>query len=86
MSYRDLRGFLQVLEQEGDLKRISAPVDPILEVAEITDRIAKAGGPVELVKCETIDTEVPANAEIILEGYVEELPPEDGRYALADGI
>jgi 4-hydroxy-3-polyprenylbenzoate decarboxylase len=26
--------------------------------------------PVELVKCETIDLEVPANAEIILEGYV----------------
>jgi 4-hydroxy-3-polyprenylbenzoate decarboxylase len=26
--------------------------------------------PVELVKCETIDLEVPANAEIVLEGYV----------------
>ncbi len=26
--------------------------------------------PVELVKCETLDLEVPANAEIILEGYV----------------
>jgi 4-hydroxy-3-polyprenylbenzoate decarboxylase len=26
--------------------------------------------PVELVKCETVDLEVPANAEIILEGYV----------------
>jgi 4-hydroxy-3-polyprenylbenzoate decarboxylase len=28
------------------------------------------GAPVELVKCKTIDLEVPANAEIILEGYV----------------
>ncbi|MBB5055362.1 4-hydroxy-3-polyprenylbenzoate decarboxylase [Granulicella aggregans] len=27
--------------------------------------------PVELVKCETVDLEVPAHAEIILEGYVE---------------
>ena len=27
--------------------------------------------PVELVKCETVDLEVPANAEIVLEGYVE---------------
>jgi 4-hydroxy-3-polyprenylbenzoate decarboxylase len=27
--------------------------------------------PVELVKCETVDLEVPANAEIILEGYVQ---------------
>ena len=26
--------------------------------------------PVELVKCETVDIEVPANAEIVLEGYV----------------
>src|SRR5208337_5021211 len=27
--------------------------------------------PVEMVKCETSDLEVPANAEIVLEGYVE---------------
>ena len=27
--------------------------------------------PVDLVKCETVDLEVPANAEIVLEGYVE---------------
>jgi len=27
--------------------------------------------PVELVKCETVDLEVPANSEIILEGYVQ---------------
>src|SRR5205823_10044064 len=34
--------------------------------------------PVELVKCETVDLEVPANAEIVLEGYVQldELRPE----------
>jgi 4-hydroxy-3-polyprenylbenzoate decarboxylase len=29
------------------------------------------GKPVELVRCETSDIEVPANAEIVLEGYVE---------------
>jgi 4-hydroxy-3-polyprenylbenzoate decarboxylase len=29
------------------------------------------GNPVEIVKCETVDLEVPANAEIVLEGYVE---------------
>ena len=29
------------------------------------------GKPVEFVKCETVDLEVPAHAEIILEGYVE---------------
>jgi 4-hydroxy-3-polyprenylbenzoate decarboxylase len=29
------------------------------------------GKPVEIVKCETVDLEVPANSEIVLEGYVE---------------
>jgi 4-hydroxy-3-polyprenylbenzoate decarboxylase len=29
------------------------------------------GRPVEMVKCETSDLEVPANAEIVLEGYIE---------------
>jgi 4-hydroxy-3-polyprenylbenzoate decarboxylase len=29
------------------------------------------GKPVEIVQCETVDLQVPANAEIILEGYVE---------------
>jgi len=29
------------------------------------------GKPVEIVKCETVDLEVPASAEIVLEGYVE---------------
>ena len=30
------------------------------------------GEPVELVKCKTIDLDVPANAEIVLEGYVQQ--------------
>jgi 4-hydroxy-3-polyprenylbenzoate decarboxylase len=29
------------------------------------------GKPVEIVKCETVDLEVPAHSEIVLEGYVE---------------
>ncbi len=45
MAYRDLRDFLRTLEKEGELKRISAEVDPILEITEITDRCVKAGGP-----------------------------------------
>ena len=50
------------------------------------------GKPVEMVKCETSDLEVPANSEIVLEGYVElgELRNEGpfgdhtGFYSLAD--
>ncbi|HKS67232.1 MAG TPA: menaquinone biosynthesis decarboxylase [Candidatus Acidoferrales bacterium] len=45
MAYRDLRDFLRELEKNGELKRISAEVDPILEITEIADRSVKAGGP-----------------------------------------
>jgi 4-hydroxy-3-polyprenylbenzoate decarboxylase len=45
VAYRDLRDFLRKLEKEGDLRRISVEVDPILEITEISDRTVKAGGP-----------------------------------------
>jgi 4-hydroxy-3-polyprenylbenzoate decarboxylase len=45
MAYKDLHEFVLNLEQRGLLKRISAEVDPDLEITEITDRISKAGGP-----------------------------------------
>ncbi len=45
MAYKDLREFLKVLEGRGLLKRIKAEVDPILEIAEINDRVVKARGP-----------------------------------------
>ena len=45
MAYRDLREFIARLEKAGELRRISAEVDPVLEITEITDRVSKAGGP-----------------------------------------
>jgi 4-hydroxy-3-polyprenylbenzoate decarboxylase len=45
MAYRDLIDFLRRLEKEKELVRISAEVDPKLEITEITDRATKAGGP-----------------------------------------
>lgn len=45
MAYQDLRDFLSTLEKNGELRRIAAEVDPILEITEITDRAIKAGGP-----------------------------------------
>lgn len=42
---RDLRGFIQLLETRGQLRRITAEVDPDLEVAEISNRMLQAGGP-----------------------------------------
>jgi len=45
MSFRDLRDFIELLENEGELKRIQTEVDPYLEVTEISDRTLRAGGP-----------------------------------------
>src|SRR5262245_43761175 len=42
---RDLRSWIALLEREGELVRVSAEVDPNLEVTEIVDRTVKAGGP-----------------------------------------
>ena len=41
----DLRDWIALLEREGELVRVSAEVDPHLEVTEIVDRVVKAGGP-----------------------------------------
>jgi 4-hydroxy-3-polyprenylbenzoate decarboxylase len=41
----DLRSWIALLEGEGELVRVSAEVDPHLEVTEIVDRTVKAGGP-----------------------------------------
>jgi len=42
---RDLRGFLKLLEERGQLRRISTSVDPDLEIAEISNRMLQGGGP-----------------------------------------
>jgi 4-hydroxy-3-polyprenylbenzoate decarboxylase len=42
---RDLRDWIALLEREREVLRVSAEVDPYLEITEITDRVVKAGGP-----------------------------------------
>ncbi len=73
------------LMEEGKTKRMEVAVaigaDPatmysaILPLPPELDEMMIAGflrsKPVEMVKCETVDIEVPAHAEIVLEGYVE---------------
>jgi len=44
MAYRSFRNFLDALEQAGELKRISAPVDTDLLIAEWADREMKSPG------------------------------------------
>ena len=45
MAYSDLREFIQALENAGELKRVTAEVDPVLEITELADRAVKNGGP-----------------------------------------
>ena len=45
MAFEDLRDWTAALERAGELKKIRTPVNPILEIAEITDRVSKTGGP-----------------------------------------
>jgi len=73
------------LERQGKGRRLEVAVaigaDPItmlagiLPLPEDLDEFLFAGflrkDPVELVACETVDLEVPAHAEIVLEGYVD---------------
>ncbi len=51
MKYQDLRDFMSLLEQRGELRRIRVEVDPRLEMTEISDRVLRAGGPALLFEC-----------------------------------
>jgi 4-hydroxy-3-polyprenylbenzoate decarboxylase len=45
MAYRDLRDFLNQLEASGQLARVTAAVDPKLEMTALCDRALRARGP-----------------------------------------
>ena len=42
--YSSLKEFVNFLESKGELERISEFTDPVLEIAEITDRVSKQPG------------------------------------------
>lgn len=42
--YRGLQDYIALLEKEGELIRIKKEVDPVYEIAEITDRVSKMEG------------------------------------------
>ena len=48
MPYSSLRDFIDRLEREGRLKRVTAPVSPVLEMTEIQTRLLAEGGPAAL--------------------------------------
>ena len=48
MAFRNLRQFMTHLEREGRLRRVSAPVSPVLEMTEIQTRLLAEQGPAVL--------------------------------------
>ena len=42
VAYDDLHEYLETLENRGELHRVKAEVDPLLEIAEITGRVSKS--------------------------------------------
>ena len=61
---RDLRDFLELLEERGQLRRISAPVDPDLELAAISDRVLALGGPALLFE-NVIGSDIPVAINVL---------------------
>jgi 4-hydroxy-3-polyprenylbenzoate decarboxylase len=45
VPFQNLNAFLRFLEEKGDLHRIKAEVDPVLEITEIATRVVRQKGP-----------------------------------------
>jgi len=45
MPFHDLQSYLGALEARGDLRRVAAEVDPVLEITEIATRMLREEGP-----------------------------------------
>ncbi|MCH7882202.1 MAG: 4-hydroxy-3-polyprenylbenzoate decarboxylase [Proteobacteria bacterium] len=63
MRYRDLRDFIQQLEKDGELKRITRRVDPYLEITEICNRTLRKQGPALLFE-QAGDSDIPLLANL----------------------
>ena len=59
MAFKGLREFIEVLERENELLRVKEYVDPILEIAEITDRFSKTDGGGKALLFENTGTDFP---------------------------
>jgi 4-hydroxy-3-polyprenylbenzoate decarboxylase len=59
MAYKSLNAFIDTLDKAGELVRIKIFVDPVLEIAEITDRISKTPDRNKALLFENTGTEFP---------------------------
>jgi UbiD family decarboxylase len=95
-SHSDIVMHWKKCRQRGVPLEAAAVLGPVPAVCNVsvtkvpygTDELAIAGGiagePIELVKCETVDLEVPSTAEVVLEGEIptdyEEPDPASGEH------
>lgn len=59
MAYKSLTDFIAALDKAGELVRIKEFVDPVLEIAEITDRVSKTPDRNKALLFENTGTEFP---------------------------
>ena len=58
MAYKSLRDFIDQLEADGELVRVSEPVSTVLEMTEIQTRLLRNGGPAVLLESDPHDDAV----------------------------
>ena len=75
--YKGLREYMEVLEHRGELLRVTVPVSPRFEIAEITDRMAKSAIGGKALLFENTGTEFPVLTNMMV---------SDKRMALALGV
>ncbi len=59
MAYKSLNEYIEALDRAGELVRIKTFVDPVLEIAEITDRVSKTPDRNKALLFENTGTEFP---------------------------
>ena len=67
MAFRDLREFIKLLEQRGELVRIKTPVNPELEITEIADRVSK--GPIGQNKALLFDQVLGSSMPLLINAF-----------------
>ena len=73
----NLRQYISLLESAGELVRVTAEVDPVLEIAEITDRVSKSPGGGKALLFTNTGTEFPVLTNMM---------GSDRRMAVAMGV
>ncbi|CCQ74634.1 UbiD family decarboxylase [Magnetospira sp. QH-2] len=66
MPYQSLRDFIDILEQQGRLVRVTEPVSPHLEMTEIQTRLLAEGGPAVLFENPVQEDGTPYDTPVLI--------------------